>query len=102
VELKDFKAPIGSIVIDGALVIALIWSQASTVATLDALSTRLATAEVTLNHRATLEPRLSVVEVRITAGVDADKKLKEDQMELKADIMKSLDRIEAKLEKVRR
>jgi hypothetical protein len=101
-DFKNFKAPVGSMIIDGALVIALIWSQASTVATLDGFNTRLHAAESTLQNRSTLEPRLSVVEVQIKNGAEADQQLKEDQMELKADIVKRLERIESKLDQVRR
>lgn len=93
-ELSKFKVPAGSIIIDGALVIALIWSQASTVATLQGIDTRLHAAEATIAARGGAEARISVLETQVTVGA-------RDRTELKEDILKRLERIESKLDQVR-
>lgn len=89
-----FRVPAGSLLVDGALVIALIWSQATTVATQQGFDTRLHNAEATLEHRNSLEPRISVLEA-------IERSQDKNYEELKADIVKRLDRIESKLDKIK-
>jgi hypothetical protein len=89
-----FKVPAGSLVVDTALVVALIWSQAGTVKTLESFDLRLHAAEIAINNHGQYEARLSVTETQIG-------ELSDDQSEMKSDIVKRLDRIESKLDKIR-
>jgi len=88
------KVPTGSLLIDGALVIALIWSWATMTETLRSFDTRLHNVEVTADRHGGYESRLSVIEATELAQ---DKNYEE----LKLDIVKRLDRIEAKLDKIK-
>ena len=88
------KMPFGSLVIDGALVVSLIWSWATMTETMRSFDTRLHSVEVATDRHGSYESRLSVVEA---SQESQDKNL----VELKQDIVKRLDRIEAKLDNIR-
>jgi hypothetical protein len=88
------KMPIGSIVIDGAMVFALIWSWATMTEALKSFDVRLHTVELATSRHGDYESRLSVIEV---TELSQDKNYEE----LKQDIVKRLDRIEAKLDKIK-
>jgi len=88
------KMPFGSLVIDGALVVSLIWSWATMTETLRSFDIRLHNVEVAADRHGGYESRLSVVEA---SQVAQDKNYEE----LKLDIVKRLDRIESKLDRIK-
>lgn len=89
-----FKVPAGSLLIDGALVMALIWSQATMQETMRSFDLRLNEVKLTTDGHSRYEARLSVVETSIDAQGRSLEALKQD-------IVKRLDRIEAKLDRIR-
>lgn len=91
-DLTRFKTPLGSLIVDGSLVVALIWWGSGVTATLDNINVRVTKTEATLDERQTALQRLAVAEAQIIA-------VAKSQEELKSDIVKRLERIEAKLDR---
>ena len=91
-DLQAFKAPVGSLIVDGALVIALVVWGTSVTNALDNINLRVSKTEVTLEERQSALQRLAIAETEIAA-------VKKNHDELKADIIKRLDRIENKLDR---
>ena len=91
-DLQSFKAPVGSLIVDGALVIALVVWGTSVTNALDNINLRVSKTEVTLEERQSALQRLAIAETEIAA-------VKKNHDELKADIIKRLDRIENKLDR---
>ena len=92
-EPSRFKPLVGSLVIDGALVLSLVWSWSSMSSTLESIDVRLVKLEIASEQRFAGYQRLAAVEVR-TDG------LTESQERLRIDIVKRLERIEAKLDRI--
>lgn len=91
-DLTRLKAPVGSLIVDGALVVALvIWGTNATSA-LANLSDRVAKTEQTIAERSRAIERLSVAESELA-------NVRRNQDEMKADIVRRLERIEAKLDR---
>lgn len=82
-----FRVPLGSLVVDGALVLTLVFSTGQMMERFDAMDRR-----VQLIEKIQAEARLNVLEVRAS---QTDRY----QAELKSDIVKRLDRIEALLDR---
>jgi hypothetical protein len=76
------------------MVVALIWSWATMTETMKSFDKRLHTVEGATNLHSEYEARLSVMEA---AQISQDKNYEE----LKQDIVKRLDRIEAKLDRIK-
>lgn len=89
-----FKVPAGSLLIDGALVVALIWSQATTTETMRGMDLRVAHLERITQVQTDMDARISVVEAIQSTE-------RQTLVELKQDIVKRLDRIETKLDQIR-
>jgi DNA-binding protein H-NS len=93
-DLSSLKAPIGSLVVDGAMIFALVWSWSAMATRLEALDQRVAKTETMLEQRQPALDRLAKVEERVQG-------LAESREEFRTDIIKRLERIEAKLDKMK-
>lgn len=91
-DLSQFKAPIGSLVVDGALVLALVVWGTNVTSALASIDTRLIKTEATIEERQYALQRLAVAEAEITV-------IKKNHDELKQDIVRRLERIESKLDR---
>lgn len=93
-ELNRFKAPVGSLVIDAAMVAALIWWGSGVTSTLDSINARLIVVEQANEQRLVGYQRLTAVEVELSA-------LRREVNEAKNDNTRRLERIESKLDQIR-
>lgn len=89
IDTKSWRVPAGSLVVDSALVVALIWSMATTTEQVRTMNERI-TAIDQAHIRQNMEPRVNVLEQRAN---EVDKKL--DKMDLKLD--KIYDKLDAAL-----
>jgi len=87
IDTSKWRVPAGSLVVDGALVLSLVWSIATTTEQLEQLSVRLAGMESKASTVQT-EPRLSVLERRA-----------DEMTEFKSEVRQQLNRIEDKLDR---
>lgn len=87
IDKSSWRVPAGSLVVDGALVLSLIWSMATMSERLEQFGSRMASLE---QREGVLqsEPRLRVLERRA-----------EEMVEFKAEVREQLNRIEEKLDK---
>lgn len=87
IDTSKWRVPAGSLVVDGALVLSLVWSIATTTEQLQQMNHRL--SEVESREVSTqIEPRLRVLERRA-----------DENVEFKAEVKQQLNRIEDKLDK---
>lgn len=93
-DLSRFRPILGSLVINGAMVATLIWSWSDMTTTLQNVNARLVHLELVDEQRFAGYQRLAAVEAKLDSVIAAQEILREDTM-------KRLERIEAKLDRIR-
>ena len=87
IDTSKWRVPAGSLVVDGALVLSLVWSVATQTEQLEQMSIRISQVEIRETSAQT-EPRLRVLERRA-----------DEMVEFKAEVREQLNRIEEKLDR---
>lgn len=90
IDRSSWRVPAGSLVVDGALVVSLVWSMATMTARLEQIDARISSVEQR-EISVQSEPRLRVLERRA-----------DEMIEFKAEVREQLNRIEEKLDKALR